>query len=146
MRSTVLFLATLFLLSSATIVRGQSGWLALQPNVVQLQGKLLKVMKYGPPGYGESPDSDAHYEIPILLLSQPIRVEGDPLSAVNREDLLNVSFVQLIFHGTAAPEYWRYANRNVIVSGSLFRAQTAHHYTPLVMDVKKITGAGNVAK
>jgi len=129
-------LLCLFLVSAISNV--QQRWLPLEPNLVQLQGKILKVMKYGPPNYGENPESDAHYEIPIILLSKPIRVKGDPGSVVNREDLVNVSFVQLVFQSTPAVAYWHYANQDVVVTGTLFRAETGHHHTTLLMTVKTI--------
>jgi len=87
MRKIVLFVALfLVLLFSSVVSAQQPDWLPLEPSQVQLEGKLLKVLKYGPPNYGETPKSDARYEIPILLLTQPIRVKGDPASVIAYSD------------------------------------------------------------
>jgi tRNA nucleotidyltransferase (CCA-adding enzyme) len=111
----------------------QSRWLPYAPTTVELRGTMLKVVKYGPPGYGENPKSDAKYQIPMLLLVEPARVKGNSTSPVNKEDLTNVSFVQLIFLNTPANEYWRYVDLEIIATGTLFRAETGHHYTDLLM-------------
>ena len=116
----------------------EPGWLPLAPTVVELEGRLLSVSKYGPPGYGENPKSDKKYRIPILLLQEPARVTSDMSNPKAREDLLNVSFVQLIFSNGQPSEYWRYEGQIIIVIGTLSRAQTGYHYTDVVMEVKAI--------
>jgi hypothetical protein len=120
----------------------QARWLAFAPTVVELHGKLLKVVKYGPPSYGENPNSDVKHQIPMILLAQPVSAKGDAKSKLNEEDLLNVSFVQLIFLNTASTNYWRYEGQDIVVTGTLFRAETGHHYTQILMNVKAIRSKG----
>ena len=147
MRKAVPSLILVYLFVSWVTLNAQElGYLPLEPNIVELQGKMLKVMKYGPPNYGENPESDAKYEIPIILLGKPIRIKGDPASVVHKADLTNVSFVQLIYLGTSAKEYWRYTDQNIVVTGTMFRAQTGHHYTPVVMTVKTIRAVSKATR
>ncbi len=44
-----------------------------EPAVVELTGKLVEKVFYGPPGYGEDPKSDSKEHAAILLLSKPIK-------------------------------------------------------------------------
>ena len=68
-----------------------------EPAKVELQGRLTIEQKYGPPGYGENPDTDQGVQIPVLLLSAPIDVQGDPQSDLNQETVRGVQRVQLVF-------------------------------------------------
>lgn len=147
MRKIVLSVTSFLILPLWTLSAAQySGWVPYGPKVVSLQGKMLRVLKYGPPNYGKNPEADAKYDIPIILLNEPIRVDEDPVDPKNKVALMNVSFVQLIFHSTPSEKYWRYANQDIVVTGTLFRAETGHHYTDVVMDVKAIRAVGKSAR
>jgi hypothetical protein len=137
-KKKLLLLFSLLSIVSAGFDVARSEPLPLEPKVVLLEGELLKVAKYGPPNYGEHPESDAKYDIPILLLKYPIQVKEDVADPRNKPALSNVSFVQLIFLDKPSTEYWRYANRDILVTGTLFHAQTGHHYTEVLLTVKTI--------
>lgn len=143
LKITPLLIAALLFLIFPThdLTAQQQEWLSYEPMVVELKGKLLRVVKYGPPNYGENPESDARYEIPILLLAEPIRIKGDPTDWYKKESLTNVSFVQLIFSKAPSFPYWRYAYQDIVVRGTLFRAVTGHHYTDVLVDVTTIRTA-----
>jgi len=136
-RNLLLYFSLLSIVGASCDV-ARSDPLPLEPKVVLLEGKLLKVAKYGPPNYGEDPESDAKYNIPTLFLRYPIQVKGDDTDPRNKPALSNVSFVQLIFLDKPSTEYWRYANRDIIVTGTLFHAQTGHHYTEVLLIVKTV--------
>jgi hypothetical protein len=143
MRNIVLSITIFFMLPLSALSFAQySSWVPYGPKVVSLHGKMLRVVKYGPPNYGKNPESDAKYDIPIILLNAPIMVDEDPVDPRNKVALMNVSFVQLILHSMPS-EYWRYANQDIVVTGTLFRAETGHHYTDVVMDVETIRAVGN---
>jgi hypothetical protein len=44
----------------------EKDWLSYQPKVVELKGTLSVKTYYGPPNYGENPDTDAKEALPIL--------------------------------------------------------------------------------
>ena len=46
-------------------------WLAYQPTIVTLKGTLSVKTFYGPPNYGENPDTDAKEDLPILIFKKP---------------------------------------------------------------------------
>ena len=128
----------LVLIVAKTPSAQQTNWLRYEPNVVELRGQLVRVMKFGPPNYGENPQSDAKYYIPILVLPTPIRVAADQASSINRHALTNVTFVQLLLQGEDLAQYPKFGNQPIAVTGTLFRAHTGHHYTDLLMNVKKM--------
>jgi hypothetical protein len=109
--------------------------LSYEPANVELQGKLTLQWKYGPPNYGENPDTDEKFQVPILILDKAVDVRGDPNSDVNAETVHAAKQVQLAFTKT---EYRHFVGKNVDVQGTLFRAHTGHHYTDVVMNVAKI--------
>ena len=112
-------------------------WLSYEPSIIELKGRLTTVVKFGPPNYGENPETDKKLEVPILQLSEPINVRGDAHSPVNTRSFENVTEVQLIFL-RAADDYRRFVSKIVIVSGSLSQAVSGHHFTGVVMTVKAI--------
>ncbi|MBI4514916.1 MAG: DUF4431 domain-containing protein [Deltaproteobacteria bacterium] len=115
-------------------------WLAYEPAVVRLAGMLRVVPEYGPPNFGENPETDEKVQVPMLTLGEPINVMASPSRNLDYEALQNVSQIQLVFssHHLASADL---VGHKVVVTGRLFHAQTAHHYTPLLMDVEAIRGA-----
>ncbi len=116
-------------------------WLSYYPAVSRLQGRLVKVMKYGKPTYGENPEHDEKVEISILILPVPIRVKARATSSVNNESVTNVSFVQLIFP-VEMGDYSQYIDKDILVAGTLVRGHTGDHFTDVVMTVKAINPTG----
>jgi hypothetical protein len=116
-----------------------TGWLDYGP-AVALRGKVTTIVKYGPPGYGESPEIDA-LEIPIVLvLPLPVRVA---------ETITNLTHIQLVFDTSGFPNYRTYIGKEVVVKGKLFEAVTGHHFTPVlleVLEVKVISAANSAAQ
>src|SRR5260370_35171792 len=53
-------------------------WVSYGPTVVQLKGRLVVERRYGPPGFGENPKTDAKMRVLILVLFKPAGVPGNP--------------------------------------------------------------------
>ena len=137
----LLVLASILVTSSFSAAQPQHDWLPYYPSVSRLGGKVTKVLKYGKPTYGENPESDEKIEVPILILSTPVRVKARPESSVNNESLTNISFVQLIF----PPElgsYAKYLEKEIVVAGTLIRGHRGEHFTDVVMTVKAVNPTG----
>src|SRR6266403_5128264 len=100
----------LFFLSEAEPQKQE--WLSYYPAVSRLQGKLIKVTKYGKPTYGENPEKDEKVEVAILILQTPVRVKARTTSSVNNESSTNVSFVQLIFPPEIDENYSKHLDKN----------------------------------
>ena len=119
----------------------QHDWLPYYPSVSRLGGKLTKVLKYGKPTYGENPETDEKIEVPILILSTPVRVKARPESSVNNESLTNISFVQLIFP-PGLGSYAKHLEKEIVVAGTLIRGHRGDHFTDVVMTVKAVNPTG----
>ena len=148
-RTTVFESAKLLAIALVAVLLHASGaaaqeqdWLSYYPSVSRLQGKLTKVLKYGKPSYGESPDKDEKFEVPILILKTPARVRARTTSSVNNESVTNISFVQLIFPADANINYLRYLDQEIVVAGTLTQAHRGEHFTEVVMTVKAVNPTG----
>lgn len=111
-------------------------WLSYQPTVVELKGKLSVRLYYGPPNYGENPDTDAKEALPILILSKPVSVRGnpDPKAGFDRQSVEDIREIQLVL----TMPHKEFIGKTVLVKGTLFHAFTAHHHTDVLMDVRSI--------
>ena len=116
-------------------------WLSYYPAVSRLEGKLVKITKYGKPSYGENPEIDEKVEVCFMILPVPARVKARSTSSVNNESITNLSFVQLIF----PPEignYAKYLDKQIVVAGTLVRGYKGDHFADVVMTVKAINPTG----
>jgi len=50
----------------------------------------------------------------------------------------NVTDLQLLLSAEEYKQYQSFVNKNVVITGGFFHSHTAHHYTKVLMDVKKI--------
>ncbi len=106
------------------------------PEIVTLNGKLITVPKYGPPNFGESPETDARLSVPILVLSRPVDVCGDSTSEINTSSFHGVKELQVIFHDSLGAR--PFLDQNVIATGTLFEHHTMNHYTDVLLSLKTI--------
>ena len=91
---------------------------------------------YGPPNYGENPDTDAKEVLPVLILKVPVNVRGNPRSeeSFDRRSVENIKEVQLVLTGSSK----EFIDKTVLVEGTLFHAFTGHHHTDVLMSVRSI--------
>ena len=137
----VIAIACVMLFSSEATAQGQE-WLSYYPAVSRLQGKLVKVSKYGKPTYGENPGNDEKVEVPILILQTPAGVKARATSSVNNESVTNISFVQLIFPPEVDGNYSKHLDKEIVVVGTLVRGYKGEHFTDVVMTVKAVNPTG----
>ena len=137
-RALLCFVTALVLLRTELASAQDSDWLHYDPEVVTLRGKVTTIVKYGPPGYGESPKIDDR-EVPIILvLPLPVRVV---------DTVTNLTHIQLVFAKSEfSNSYRNYIGKEVIIKGKLFEAFTGHHFTPVLLEVEtvKILSATNI--
>ena len=120
----------------------QQDWLSYYPSVSRLQGKLIKVQKYGKPSYGENPENDEKVEIAILILKSPVRIKASSASSVNNESTTNISFVQVIFPREMAKTHEKHFDQDILLAGNLVRGHKGDHFTDVVMQVKAVNPTG----
>lgn len=112
-------------------------FLSYEPDVVELDGRLVIQSKYGPPNFGQKPKTDQKVQVPILLLSQHVVVQGDVGDDKQPQTAHNVRQIQLAFAGNET-SHKELIGKPVVVTGTLFRAHTGHHYTEVVLNVQSI--------
>lgn len=109
-------------------------WLRYEPVEVELAGRLAVVSRFGPPNFGENPETDEKIEVAVLVLSSPISVCADTTSELNDEPLLGLDSVQLVRDDALR----QYANQLVVLRGRLSRAVTGRHFFPAVLEVTSV--------
>jgi hypothetical protein len=117
-------------------------WLSYEPTTVTLAGTLEAERRFGPPNYGENPETDVKLDIPMLHLERSIRVRGNKRDDVNVKSFENIQKIQLIFLPSRAP-YSTLVGQKVEVAGTLSQAITGRHFTDVVLTVQEIHRAKN---
>ncbi len=104
-------------------------------------GTLRKRSDFGPPNFGEHPQTDQKVTVWIVHLDFAIPVE------VNRElkmtpKVVLADEIQISFSGKVEPLLPRYRNRHVRVSGTLWTQVNWQDFTPVVIAPDTIRIAG----
>jgi hypothetical protein len=109
--------------------------LAYGPAIVSIRGRLARHTFYGAPGFGEDPRHDAKEVGFYLELPTPIcTVSGGDQIDRARDDIRRV---QLVLDAAGYARLRRFLGQRVTLRGTLFGASTAHHHTPILLDVLK---------
>jgi len=104
---------------------------------VTLNGKVKLQTFFGPPNYGENPDTDSRETQAILLLEKPICVEANPKDYEEAEQ--NQREVTLVPLGKENLK--DYEGKQIMVQGTLYHAFNGHHHTPVLIEIKHIENA-----
>lgn len=135
-RIIITFFVLILLLCGLAGTAQEKDWVSYQPAVVELKGTLRTRLYYGPPNYGENPKTDTKEALPILILSKPVNVRGnpDPKAGFDRESAKDIRKIQLVL----TLPHKELIGKTVLVKGTLFHAFTGHHHTDVLMDVSDI--------
>lgn len=98
--------------------------------IVSVEGRIETRTFYGPPGYGETLESDARETVPVLFLNAAL-ADSVPALAPSRFG----DEVTLQLTGNKTPG----AASCLQVSGTLHPRLTGHHHTALLLEVTAIT-------
>jgi hypothetical protein len=112
-----------------------------EPAVVRLSGLLVTEYVYGPPGFGENPETDQIDRKWHLRLFAPVDVIGTPGDDINSESENDVGRVGLI--NFSKVNLSAHLGKRVMVEGTLFHSHTAHHHTKVLLEVQKVTRLKN---
>lgn len=138
-----LYKLTTITLLVLTLVRGfetaaqDKHWLSYEPEVIELEGRVIVEWKFGPPNHGENPKTDARVRVPILVLRNPVNVRGNPQDKLNSESVVGIKRIQIRFFSLKT-SYRQFIGKRVLVTGTLSHAITGHDYTKVVMDLRSI--------
>lgn len=121
--------------------------LSYGPAKVELIGTLLVKQEYGPPNFGENPDTDQKVQIYVLHLSVPVDIKADSNPESNDPDTDNYSGVRdiQVFFLESAPKtdvIKTFINKKIRVSGSLFEKTSPGDYMDVIMEVDAVKPAG----
>ncbi len=107
-----------------------------EPVVSTIHGTLSTKVYWGPPGYGEDTTVDEKENVYLLLLDKGINIKAPKkdLSDGYNAAINNVMQLQLVNQQSLDA----YLHKKVTITGTLFGAQTGHHHTDVLMDVKSI--------
>lgn len=109
-----------------------------EPSVSTIEGTLITRMYYGPPGYGENPDTDPKEYPFILQLDEPIDVIAKEDDIYN-SSISEVTEIQVVPLGKEGFEIVKkYINKHIKIQGSLFTHFTGHHHTDILIEVEKV--------
>jgi len=140
LRATAVLLMLLSWLGQAYSQSGKS-CLSYGPTVVELTGILISRTYPGPPNYESIKPGDEPETSWLLVLRWPVCVDqGDP------GDLINVAKkgirrIQLALDEDAYDKYHRLLGKRVVATGTLYGSVTAHHKTPVLLEVHTLAKA-----
>lgn len=109
------------------------------PAPVRLTGVVREEPRFGPPGYGETPDKDRKVEILVLHLAQPIDVCADSTTGDAHAAVKGVRALQLT--GALDPDRVKRMTGSALrVFGTLQRRAWGSDYTDVLIRVDSIPG------
>lgn len=120
--------------TASDAVQDQREWLTYEPAVVELVGVLRLTQQFGPPNFGETPETDSVISVPFLTLTTPINVRGDSTATVNDETHEQVAEIQLVL--SPESDLSSLVDQRVAVTGALFQKHTGHHFADVLMNVQ----------
>lgn len=110
------------------------------PSISKVEGKLTVRMFYGPPGYGENPETDKKLYPYVVQLYDPIDVIASEDDDLHSADHLGINEVQVIpINDQQTKTLNQYANKAIVVEGTLSEAVLGHaHHTDVVLEIESI--------
>lgn len=115
--------------------------LKYEPAVVELKGKVKRVVFPGPPNYESVKAGDEPEPYYVLFLPKGVCVQGDPKDEINSETEKEIKSMQLMIN-----DYKKYRpllGKNVTVKGQLMHSHTGHHHTKVLVQVESMTATPN---
>lgn len=134
---TVIFFALAF----ATQALAAPPCLKYEPEVVELKGKVKRVVFPGPPNYESVKAGDQPEPYYVLFLPNGVCVQGDPKDEINFETEKDIKSMQLMI--TDYKKYRPLLGKNVTVTGQLMHSHTGHHHTNVLVQVESMTATPN---
>lgn len=102
---------------------------------VEMIGILNKSKEWGPPNFGQTPNTDSKVE--IFTISPPINQEFNMQASDGAHEIL-VNKIKITSNGTDRKLLDKLVGRVIRASGRLWPATTSGDYTPIVLDASSI--------
>jgi len=100
---------------------------------VVLSGTVVLRTFFGPPNYGENPETDEKEVQALLKLDHPLCT----VESVEREEQAERNQRQVTLVPLGGFSLKPYAGKHVSVKGSLFHADNGHHRTPVLIAIRQ---------
>lgn len=120
----------------ATSVRAKVSepMLTFEPSIVTLKGTLLMTTFFGPPTFGQNPDTDSREDAPVLEFDPMIDIRGTGEGGPNTASVVRVKRVRVITSEDLAP----LLGQRVTARGSLSTSPDPFLFTPVLFSVVSI--------
>lgn len=110
---------------------------------VTLEGTLKIESYFGPPGFGDNPNTDEHEDCFILCLDNSINVLQDPTGTDTDDDdetyLNNYKIELAAMSDTVFEDLHQLKYQQVRVTGFFFGKYSPHHHTDVLLSTIKAT-------
>lgn len=106
-------------------------------DIVTLYGFIEEEVYWGPPNFGQNPDSDRKFNVLVLVLAHPIKVVEDEEFGIGGE-ILEIKRVQLHLVGTLISEGRAIVGQFAAVTGTIGLAVAPAEITQVTMSVSAI--------
>jgi hypothetical protein len=101
--------------------------------VVILEGTLVEDHDYGPPNYGENPETDSKVTYCIICLDKPIDVRTDLTNPVDTDTIKGIRKIKLEIFPFA--DIKDVVGKRVAVKGKLRQHIWGHDYTRVIISI-----------
>lgn len=122
-----------------TTAAADGACLPYEPDMVTVTGRLERRMFYGPPHYGENPETDEPQPGYYLVPDAPLCTRGMPDPQNNARQ--GVELVQVVLDADGYARWRPHLNRRVHATGTLFGQISGHHHAPLLLRAHAIEPA-----
>lgn len=136
-----IFPATFIILALVAQAFAAPPCLKYEPEIVELKGKVKRVVFPGPPNYASVKAGDQPEPYYVLFLSKSACVQGDPKDETNSVTEKDIKSMQLMI--TDYKKYRPLLGKNVTVKGQLMHSHTGHHHTNVLVQVESMTATPN---
>lgn len=107
-----------------------------EPQISVLIGTLKTELNYGPPNYGENPETDEKHNTFIFFPIEPINIiQQKTTSAEIGFNVTKDSVIKFQLAPMENIELHPFINKKIKVTGTFYGAHTGHHYTDVLLAV-----------
>jgi hypothetical protein len=110
---------------------GQNDYQIIDYEKIEIKGKIIIKTFYGPPNYGENPETDKKEEYYFLILNEPIEIISDSYVGPIYE-------LQIVFRNYNHMQLITLDNQDYIIKGQLFPQQSGHHHSDIYVYTDEI--------
>ena len=112
---------------------------------IQLSGKVTKEKHFGPPNFGQDPETDSSFTAWVIKLDYDIAIIPEGSQQASSINKILVSKVQLFyFKDDTLSTLSSFDGSHVIVYGTLRISSSGGQVTPLFLQVKRVVRTENI--